>query len=102
MSSSVKKAAQRFDGYDEPDLSNIVESGSDRLTIRNIMYTAWSLFNRRTQSSSATMSPYTGWDVKRIGGESKRFEGYMLMIHFGKYFTISLQEMQVISCFVLF
>lgn len=38
----------------EPDLSSIVESTHDRLAIRNIVYTAWSLFNSESASSTGS------------------------------------------------
>lgn len=38
----------------EPDLTSIVSSADDRLTIRNIVYTVWSLFNSGDSSTSTS------------------------------------------------
>lgn len=73
----------------EPDLATLVDSGADRLTIRNIIYAAWSVFNSSKCSDAA--SPYLHWNVERMGSR-----GYLLLIHFGKGFRIGLHEMQII------
>lgn len=87
----------------EPDLATIVEAGSDRLTIRNIIYAAWCIFN---SSGTSSCQAFLRWEVQKIckqqaasikGGMT--MGGYLLLIHFGTGFHISLQEMQVsFSC----
>ena len=71
----------------EPDLSQKVESGTDRLVLRNIIYTAWSIFN-----SGGGGIAYTKWNVERIADG----RGYLLLIEFGQGFRIGLHEMQLL------
>ena len=79
----------------EPDLTSIVDSATDRLAIRNIIYTASSIFNSSSSSSSNTV--YKEWKVKRIqqnGGGGGG--GYLIKIQFGKYFRIGFYDMQIL------
>lgn len=77
-------------GAVEPDLSTQVDSGTDRLVMRNIIYTAWSIFN-----SSNGSSGYSKWSVEKIAGGN----GYLLLIKFGKGFRIGLHDMQALFVF---
>lgn len=79
----------------EPDLSMAVDLASDRLAIRNIIYTAWSVFNSSTlgASSAGAGTGYSGWDVQKMAGG----RGYVLHLHFGKGFRISLSDMQMLQ-----
>lgn len=71
----------------EPDLSMLVDVASDRLAIRNIIYTAWSVFN----SGSSDM--YSRWEVQKMADG----RGYLLLFHFSKGFRISLSDMLVLQ-----
>jgi hypothetical protein len=77
----------------EPDLTTQVESGTDRLVLRNIIYTAWSIFNSGNNSSG-----YSKWSIKKIA----EGRGYLLLIKFGKGFRIGLHDMQAFFVCVLF
>lgn len=72
----------------EPDLSTLVELAADRLAIRNIIYTAWSVFN-----SGGGAGGYTKWEVKKMA----EGRGYLLLLEFGKGFRIALSDMQLIK-----
>lgn len=76
----------------EPDLSMAVDLASDRLAIRNIIYTAWSVFNSCSTSGSAP-ARYSSWDVQKMAGG----RGYVLHLHFGRGFRISLSDMQTLQ-----
>lgn len=67
----------------EPDLSLMVEMVSDRLFIRNIIYTAWSVFN------SGQRDAYSKWEVQKMADG----RGYLLLFHFCKGFHIALTDM---------
>lgn len=75
----------------EPDLSVQVESGADRLVLRNIIYTAWSIFNSPNSSSSSS-GGYTKWNVERVA----EGRGYLLLMEFGRGFQIGLNDMQLL------
>lgn len=67
----------------EPDLSMLVDMATDRLCIRNIIYTAWSVFN------SGKNDMYSRWEVKKtVDGR-----GYLLIFHFCKGYRIALSDM---------
>lgn len=70
----------------EPDLSTLVDLAADRLSIRNIIYTAWSVFN-------SGGGGYTRWEVQRMA----EGRGYLLLLDFGKGFRIALSDMQCIK-----
>ena len=75
----------------EPDLSVQVESGTDRLILRNIIYTAWSIFNSSCSGGGGSEG-YTRWSVQKMADG----RGYLLLMHFGRGFCIALSEMQLL------
>lgn len=70
----------------EPDLSSFVDSATDRLAIRNIIYTAWGIFN---SGSCGAECPYRRWDVQKMA----EGRGYSLQFHFPHAFRIALSDM---------
>lgn len=69
----------------EPDLSTLVDSGTDRLVLRNILYVAWSIFNQPCGGGKK-------WNVEKIAGG----KGYLLLIEFGRGFRIGMHDMQLL------
>jgi hypothetical protein len=69
---------------EEPDLSMHVESGADRLVLRNILYAVWAMLGNTGRK----------WTVERTPDG----RGFLLLIPLGKEFCIGLREMQVILC----
>lgn len=75
----------------EPDLSTTVDLASDRLSIRNIIYTAWSVFN---SSASFSASGYKKWQVHKLADG----KGYTIEFHFArKGFRVALSDMQMLQ-----
>jgi hypothetical protein len=70
----------------EPDLSAIVDLAADRLCLRNVIYTAWSLFHASPEGG------YAKWDVAKIADG----KGYVLEFLFEQGFSIALQDMQTL------
>lgn len=67
-----------------------VDLASDRLSIRNIIYTAWSLFNSNSSSSGGGGGAhYSRWEVQKMADD----RGYLLLLHFPSGFRIALGDM---------
>lgn len=76
----------------EPDLSSCPCTGeSDRMTLRNVIYTLWAV-NKSSDSAASSPSCYVGYNVRRLEGR-----GYLILAFFGEGCRISLQDMQLIS-----
>lgn len=65
----------------EPELPEV--SQVDRTIVRNIIYTSWAL--------NSNGDPCIGWQVQN------KSDGYIVLISFGKSFSVALQDLQLIS-----
>lgn len=68
--------------FSEPELPDVPDV--DKTIVRNVLYTAWAL----QENSSA---PSVSWKVQKIS------DGYIVSITYGKNFSISLQDLQLVS-----
>lgn len=65
----------------EPELPEVPDV--DRPIVRNVIYTAWALH--------ADGDPCMGWQVQ------SKPDGYLVLVSFGKRFSICLQDLQMVA-----
>ena len=82
----------------EPVFVDVCNNESDRMILRNIVYTIWAL-NKDCTSTSLSSSPdtssfstscYVGYNIKRV--ENK---GYVILAFFARGYSIALQASSV-------
>lgn len=72
----------------EIDLSSVCSNESDKMILRNIVYTIWAT---NKHAGGDAVNCYMGHNVKRIENR-----GYIILAFFGKGYRIALQDMQLI------